>query len=187
MYRGWIKLYRCLLDDPVWQCSTPQQKVILVTLLLMANHAERKWQWQGQPYTCKPGQMITSLASIRQKCGGNISLQRIRTALERFESMGFLTKQSNTQNTLITICHWNTYQSGEGPDNTVDNTRLTHRSQTDNKRITPNKNVKNSKNEEKPPFHPVPLSFEQQDIRQAQSANAHALAAFMKNDGDPAA
>jgi len=33
---SWIKLYRCLLDDPLWQYGTSKQKVILVTLLLMA-------------------------------------------------------------------------------------------------------------------------------------------------------
>jgi hypothetical protein len=52
---GWVKLYRCLLDDPIWQCSTNEQKIILVTLLLMANHAEAKWQWNGHPYHCQPG------------------------------------------------------------------------------------------------------------------------------------
>ena len=81
---GWIKLYRCLLEDPLWQCGTPEQKVILVTLLLMANHAEAKWQWRGKPCTCKPGQMITSLKSIQDKCGRGISERNIRTALKRF-------------------------------------------------------------------------------------------------------
>ena len=144
---GWVKLYRCLLDDPIWQCSTSEQKVILVTLLLMANHAERKWEWNGMPYQCQPGQMITSLKSIHAKCCKKISIQKIRTALERFEKMGFLNKQSNKQNTLITICNWSAYQSYDGPANTVDNTRVTNESHTDNKHVTPNKNVKNNKNE----------------------------------------
>ena len=143
---GWIKLYRCLLDDPLWQCSTNEQKIILVTLLLMANHAEAKWQWQGRPYHCQPGQMITSLNSIQKKSGKKISIQKIRTALARFEKMGFLNKQSNKQNTLITICNWSAYQSYDGPDNTVNNIPLTHTSHTDNKHLTPNKNVKNEKN-----------------------------------------
>lgn len=88
MYRGWIKLYRCLLDDPIWQCSTNEQRVILVTLLLMANHAEKKWQWQGKPYVCKPGQMITSLASLRQNTGQRISIQKIREVLSAGTRLG---------------------------------------------------------------------------------------------------
>ena len=43
--RGWIKLYRVLLDDPVWKLSTPEQKAILVTILLMVNHDPAEWEW----------------------------------------------------------------------------------------------------------------------------------------------
>lgn len=179
MHTGWIKLYRTLLNSPLWQNSTAEQKVILITLLLMANHAERKWEWQGKPYTCRPGQMITSLNSIQENCGRHISLQKIRTALKRFENMGFLNKQSNKQNTLITICNWELYQNREEFDNTADNNHITNISQTDNKQITPNKNDKNVKNEKKDTRSFSSLSFEQQDIRRAQAANTAALTAFM--------
>lgn len=181
MHRGWIKLYRCLLDDPVWQCSTPPQKVILVTLLLMANHTERKWQWQGHPYICRPGQFITSLKSIAENAGKEMTRQNIRTALKRLEKMGFLTMQSTTQHTLITICSWEIYQANETFANPATNHQPTIASPTPNQRLTPNKNVKNEKHEKKgPPSRPVPLSFEQQDIQRAQTANAGALSAFME-------
>jgi DNA replication protein DnaD len=178
MNQGWIKLYRCLLTDPIWQCSTNEQRVILVTLLLMANHAARKWQWQGKPYMCKPGQMITSLNSIRQKTGKKISIQKIRTALKRFERMGFLHKQASTHNTLITICNWDVYQAPNKPDNTAGNTPVTPLPQTPNAGLTTNKNDKNAKKVKKT----TPLSFEQQDIQTAQAETAKAKAAFL--DGD---
>jgi hypothetical protein len=54
--KGWIKLYRQLLNKAIWQCSTMEQKVILITLLLMANHEEKEWEWQGEKFKCKPGQ-----------------------------------------------------------------------------------------------------------------------------------
>jgi hypothetical protein len=182
MHRGWIKLYRCLLDDPVWQCSTPQQKVILVTLLLMANHTERKWQWQGQPYICRPGQMITSLASIQEKCGQDISIKAIRTALKRFEKLGFLANQSTMQNRLITICHWERYQSAEILSSSVSGNQWANDGQPLGNQRAPNKNVKNEKKAETGDgSRPVPLSFEQQDIRQAQSATTRALSAFMED------
>ncbi len=183
MHTGWIKLYRCLLDDPVWQCSTNEQKVILITLLLMANHAEKKWQWQGKPYICKPGQMITSLKSIQQKCGKGISERNIRTALKRFENLGFLTNQSTTHNRLITICKWMDYQDTTQPDDKRADSHLTNACQTPDSRPTLNKNIKNIKNEKKgtPPAS-FPLSFEQQDIHRARAANAEAMAAFMDHD-----
>jgi DNA replication protein DnaD len=144
---GWIKLYRCLLDDPIWQCGTNEQKIILVTLLLMANHAEAKWQWNGRPYHCQPGQMVTSLNSIREKCGKRISIKNIRTALLRFEKMGFLANQSATHNRLITICNWEHYQSQVMPDGKATGNQSANDGQTPGKRLAPNKNNKECKNE----------------------------------------
>lgn len=182
---GWIKLYRCLLADPLWQCGTPEQKVILVTLLLMANHAETKWQWQGKPYLCRPGQMITSLKSIEKTCGRNISVQKIRTALDRFEKMGFLNRQCSKQNTLITICNWSAYQNPDGAGNKDDDTPLTHTSHTPDTQLTPNKNVKNEKKEKKlPPGGNPYLSFEEQDRQRIAAANDQALQAFLAAGND---
>lgn len=140
---GWIKLYRCLLDDPLWQCSTNEQKIILITLLLMANHAERKWEWNGRPYVCQPGQMITSLNSIHEKCGKKISIRKIQLALIRFEKMGFLLKQSSRVNTLITICNWSTYQATETPDVKDGVTAPSHKCHSSVGPALTNKNEKN--------------------------------------------
>ena len=48
MNTGFIALHRKLLDSSIWQVTTVEQKVILITLLLMANHSEKKWYWQGK-------------------------------------------------------------------------------------------------------------------------------------------
>ena len=174
---GWIKLYRCLLDDPLWQCGTAEQKVILITLLLMANHAEKKWQWQGQPYTCRPGQMITSLASIQENVGSGITLHQIRYAIKRFECMGFLVSKGTKTGRLITVCNWERYQARDDsvakdaaqivPGSCQDSTQI----------VTPNKNVKNVKNEKKYPSSF--LSFEQMEIQRVAEANRLAGEAFL--------
>ncbi|MEJ4197463.1 replication protein [Enterococcus faecium] len=143
MTGGWIKLYRQLLEKPIWQESTPEQKVILITLLSMANHEEREWEWQGEPYKASPGQFVTSLDSIRKKCGKGISLQNVRTALKRFEKYEFLTNQPTNKNRLITIVNWEVYQS---KDNDLTK-ELTSNQQATNKQLTTNKNEKNYKNE----------------------------------------
>ena len=144
---GWIKLYRCLLDDPLWQCGTNEQKIILVTLLLMANHAEKKWQWNGQPYHCQPGQMITSLNSIQEKCGKDISLFQIRHAIKRFECMGFLVNKSSKTGRLITICNWDAYQSKDAREHNDVVQNVSTSSPDGHRIVTPNKNEKNDKNE----------------------------------------
>lgn len=107
---GWIKLYRELLEKPIWFESTPEQKTILITLLLMANHEGRQWEWQGQQYYARPGQFVTSLAKIAEKAGPGISIKNVRTALARFEKYEFLANQSTKRNRLITINNWAFYQ-----------------------------------------------------------------------------
>ena len=65
--QGWIKLYRQLTNKAIWKCSTPEQKVVLITLLLMADHKGNEWEWQGKKHITKLGQFITSLKSIAEK------------------------------------------------------------------------------------------------------------------------
>lgn len=140
--QGWIKLHRQLMDKAIWIESTPEQKVILVTLLMMANHEGKEWEWKGEKYKVQPGQIITSLPSIAEKCGKGISIQNIRTALKRFEKLGFLTDESTNQNRLITIINWGFYQSSE--ENLTD--ELTGNQQATNRQLTANKNDKNVRN-----------------------------------------
>ncbi|EAG0384233.1 DnaD domain-containing protein [Listeria monocytogenes] len=142
MSLGWIKLHRDLKEKPIWKSSTPEQKTILVTLLMMANHKENEWEWRGKPFKAKPGEFVTSIKSITAECGKGISSQNVRTALKRFENYGFLTKKSTKVNTLINIVNWGVYQESENKPNTLANNQLTNDSQTANKQLTTNKNVR---------------------------------------------
>lgn len=144
--KGWIKLYRILLDKPIWINSTPEQCKILVTLLLMANHEEAEWEWQREKFKIKPGQFITSLDSIVKKCGKGITTQNVRTALSRFEKLNFLTNESTKSGRLISIENWELYQCYFNEIIKDNNKDLTKNQQRPNKDLTPNKNDKNNKN-----------------------------------------
>ena len=113
-----VKLHRELLSKPIWKASSLQQRSILVTILLLVNHKENTWEWKGEQYTCKPGQLITSLNSLAEVCG-YVSVRNVRTALARFEKLGFLTNESTKKGRLITVVNWEKYQSDE-PANDMD-------------------------------------------------------------------
>jgi hypothetical protein len=142
---GWIKLYRCLLDKPIWNKSTTEQKVILVTILLDVNHEVKEWEWKGEKFKISPGQTITSLESLATKSG--VSTQNVRTALKRFEKLEFLTNESTKTGRLITILNWELYQEEFETPNKATNKDLTKTQQRPNKDLTTNKNDKNDKNE----------------------------------------
>ncbi|MGD7007593.1 conserved phage C-terminal domain-containing protein [Metabacillus sp. 84] len=130
------------MHKPIWLDSTPEQKTILITLLMMANHQGREWEWQGKSFKAQPGQFVTSLESITHKSGKGITIQNVRTALKRLEKFEFLTNESTNRNRLITIVNWGLYQGSEDEPNK----QLTSNQQAPNKQLTTNKNVKNEKN-----------------------------------------
>lgn len=170
MSDGYIALYRCLLKKPIWKTSTPEQKVILVTLLLMANHSEVEWEWQGKKFKAEPGQFVTSLDGIVKQCGKGITTQNVRSALARFEKLDFLTNESTKTGRLVTILNWRTYQVEYPQANKDTNKEVTKTQQRGNKEVTPNNNDNNDNNEimkkdniaDKPPTQKfVPPSLEE--------------------------
>ena len=142
---GWIKLHRELLLHPIWQNSTPEQKTVLVALLCMANHKQNKWEWMGKEYDVQAGQFITSLDSIVKACGKGVTIQNVRTAINRFERFGFLTNESTKTGRLITIENWHKWQTLDDQPNKASNRKTTDNQQRPNKELTPNKNVENEK------------------------------------------
>ena len=143
MNNGWIKLYRCLMDKPIWLNSTPEQKVVLATILMLANHEDKEWDWNGEKFSVKAGQFVTSLPKLAEKCGIGVSVQNVRTALKRFEKLGFLTDESTATGRLITVENWGIYQGDDSEANRPTNSHLTEGQQTPNRGLTANKNDKN--------------------------------------------
>lgn len=158
MSEGWFKVHRCLFEKAIWQQSTPEQKVILITLLGMANHKGREWEWQGKQFKAEPGEFVTSVNSIILRAGTGITRQNVRTALKKLEKYEFLTMQSTKTGLLIKIENWEVYQGRELPTNQgtnqgltksqpTGNHDLTNPQPTPNHDLTTNKNDKNSKND----------------------------------------
>lgn len=133
---GFIKLHRSITQ---WEWYKDQNvKDVFLHLLLMANHEDTKWQG----IVIKRGQRITSLNHIATEVG-SLSVQQVRTALNKLKSTHEITSETTNEYTIITITSYDTYQA----NNTQNNKRITNEQQTNNKRITTNKNEKNEKNE----------------------------------------
>lgn len=151
---GWIKLHRCLIDKAIWTTSTVEQRVILITILCLVNHAKKQWDWNGKKFICEPGQLITSLPSLASKSG--CSIQNIRTALKKFKKYEFLTDESTATGRLITVVNWEKYQAKEDKLTGLP----TDDQQTPNRPLTPNKNDKKDKNDKEDIYSPSKQIFE---------------------------
>lgn len=140
MNSGWIKLHRSLLEWEWW--SDMNVRNLWLTILLLANHDEKKWQGQ----TIASGQLVTSLQHLAVRSG--LSVQQTRTALGKLKSTGEINIQSTNKNTLITVIKWADFQCCEENSTSnqqSNNKRATNEQQTDNKQITTTEELKNDR------------------------------------------
>lgn len=144
---GWIKTHRKILQSDTYRNLTSKQFNVMQVCLLLASHKENKWEFDGEIYTVKPGQFITSLQNLKKQCVCDVSVQSVRTALLKLERWGFLTKRSTRKSTLITICNWERYQldahKEQHKEQQTANTQLTNNQHTANTQLTTINNDKN--------------------------------------------
>jgi uncharacterized phage protein (TIGR02220 family) len=147
MNTGYIKVFRSIQE---WYgISSPTRVSLWINMLLLANHAEKRWLFKGKPYTAKPGQFITSRKSLSVLTG--ICESTIERHLKEFEDDGQIEQKTSSVNRLITITNYVQRQKGEQPMKQPMKQRMAR--QSDNTRTTlgqqvdTNKNVKNDKND----------------------------------------
>ena len=134
---GYIKLFRQMTDWEWYQ--DVNVKCVFLHLLLCANYEDKRWRGK----LIKRGQYVTSLEHLSEDL--NLTIQQIRTALEKLEGTGEIAKQSTNQYTLITICKFDCYQAEGEAEQQTDNNQITNEQQTDNNQITTTKEYKESK------------------------------------------
>jgi DNA-binding transcriptional regulator YhcF (GntR family) len=146
MYRGFVKVYRKILESPIWKTSNSNLAKLAVHCLLRANHKETKVMRGRKTETLKPGQFLTSLDSLKYET--KLSIQTIRTCLLNLEKFDFLTIDSTKAGTIISIVNWDSYQPDQTSANKQDNNSLTNDQQTSNNKQE-YKNDNNDKKERK--------------------------------------
>lgn len=126
MQQGYISLHRKLLT---WEWFTDINVChLFIYCLLRANYKPTKWRG----YEIKRGEFISSLNHISVDTG--LSVQQVRTALDKLKKSDVLTKKQQGSNTLISIKNYSQYQE----NNKRDNNEITINQQTNNNEITTN-------------------------------------------------
>lgn len=157
--REYIKLFRKITS---WEWYTDINTFkLFLHCLIKANW--KPGRWRGISY--ERGQFITSLASLSKETG--LSIQQVRTALNKLKSTGELTELLYPRKRLITVVRFDMYQ-GEQQDKQQDNNnqnnketnnqvnrQATGKQQASNNRYKNNKNNKKEKNnKDAPPVAP---------------------------------
>lgn len=139
--KGWIKLYRDLSDNWLWQEKPFSKGQAWVDLILLANHEEKKMPYKGEIIICKRGDVNLSIAYLSERWGWG--RKKTRSFLTVLENDGMLTAKVTTNRTTLTIENYDKYQSRGTTKEQRKNSEGTAKEQRGN--IT--KNDKNDKND----------------------------------------
>lgn len=148
--KAFVKVYRKFIE---WEWYTDTNtKALFLHCLLRANWESGKWK--GINY--EAGEFITSLPSLSNECG--MSIQAIRTSLEKLVSTGELTSRTTDKVTgktlskcrIITVNNWNKYQ-GDNSQNNSQTNRQSNRTATGKQQASNSSKriIKNNKEEKK--------------------------------------
>jgi hypothetical protein len=128
---GWIKIHRKVLD---WEWYDDANTFrLFMHLILKANHKDRSYRG----VMVNTGSLLTGRELLSSETG--LSIQQVRTCLERLKSTNEITIKTNSKGTIIQIVKYKDYQ--------IVTNEITTQQPTTNQRVTTNKNVKNEKNE----------------------------------------
>jgi len=137
MNQGYIKLFR-KLEDWDWY-KNPNVLSLWIHILMKANFQDKKWQGE----TIKRGSFVTGLKSLSFETG--LSIQQIRTSLDKLTSTNNITSKSTNKYRIITVLNYDDYQNDNKQVNSQITNNLTIKQQTNNN----NEVIKELKEEKK--------------------------------------
>lgn len=137
---GWIKLHRCLLNNPVVMRDSDYMSV-WVWLLLRASRQDYPKMFGNKKIILKPGQLVTGRIEISEKL--HINQSKVYRILKWFESEHQLEMEVSNKGSLITIVNWELYQGGDDDSEQQMNSKRTSNEQQMNT-IQEDKNNKKS-------------------------------------------
>lgn len=140
---GFITLHRAILEWEWYQDTNT--KVLFLHCLLKANWEDKSWQG----IEIKRGSFVTSVNNLSFDLG--LTIQQVRTAINKLSKTNELTIKTTNKNTLLTIVKYDVYQNIVNEDNKQNNKQpnkqnnklVTNEQQSNNNQITTTKQDNN--------------------------------------------
>lgn len=134
MRAGWICLHRGIADH--WIYQEPEALKLWITMLIEANHENKKHMFNGAMIEINKGQLVCGRISLAGKTG--ISENKIRRYLDLLESDNMIHQQKTNKYSIITITNYAQYQENHQQKTSkppTDNQQTTTPKQLNNKTI----------------------------------------------------
>ena len=118
--KGWIKLHRRIQDCWIWDEKPFDKPRAWIDLLLLANHADKKIMFNGNPLIIKRGQYLTSIRKLAERWGW--SYDKVSRFLNALVLEDMLRKESDNSRTLLTVINYEVYQDVPNADECTERT-----------------------------------------------------------------
>lgn len=149
MQQGYIKLYRQLLENPLWTEKPFSRGQAWVDLLLTANYADNKIMRGNQMVTVPRCCIVTSESYLMNRWGW--SKCKVRGFLELLASEDMIERKADHQKTTISIRKYSTFQGSEIANRPpIDHEQTANRPPIDRNK----EGKKNNKAKNIPPYTP---------------------------------
>ena len=112
--KGYVKLYRQIVDDDVWRDARKLKLWILC--LTKANHKENTITIGNQVINIKPGQFVTGREELAYEYNRGSTAKNMVTSislykwLENFQKTQKIYIKKTTKYSVVTILNWDKYQ-----------------------------------------------------------------------------
>ncbi len=127
-------MHRDLMDWEWYQ--SPNIVRLYFHLIFKVNFKDKKWQGQ----LVKRGQLITSNNHLATDL--RLSIQAVRTAIQKLQDSGYIKIKSTNRFTLITLINYDKFQSANTESNKPVNLQTVFKKHTNNTQITTTKESK---------------------------------------------
>jgi biotin carboxyl carrier protein len=105
---GYIKLYRSILEHPLWKCTPPAWWRVAQAILLTASWKSSKW-WDGRREIQIPaGGLVSSRKSMCELA--RVTSREYRDAVDYLVKTEFCDQQTTNRYTILTVRNWELYQ-----------------------------------------------------------------------------
>ena len=105
---GWIKLHREIMQHWIWNDTPFDKRSAWIYMLMMANHDDNKFMFDGQFIEVKRGSFITSIRKLCDYWGwSNTKVTKFLKILKTDSMIEYL---SDKKKTVITIVNYGVYQ-----------------------------------------------------------------------------
>jgi hypothetical protein len=115
---GFIKIHRKITE---WEWYNDLNTCrVFFHLIFTANYKDKPFQGR----IIKRGQVVIGLKKLSEKVG--LSVQQVRTSLNKLKSTNEITIESTNQFTLIALVNYSVYQDKQDEDQQTNNKRITN-------------------------------------------------------------